>query len=262
MLNTFKKVALAGAFLTMSAASSAAGLPFTIDNSLGYTDGGTSTTFTANIMSGNYQEVIVVTDAAAGLFEATILLSYTSFQTFPNNTGLTTDYGLYSMINISGQVTDNSLPTSITTGNWTGDFNMVLDVETDTNTFVPSALAGIGMANLSAAELDDDIELFTGTIAGGGSVGNLNAGGFGLDGNNITLSADGLNFFVAPNPFYQLLISDGDLEDFFSQVDFSLEGVVQRFSGEASVEFVSSPSVVALLGLALAGIGFRARSKK
>ncbi|MFC3122183.1 flocculation-associated PEP-CTERM protein PepA [Agaribacter flavus] len=268
MVKAIKNLTAAALLAGMSTSAFSAGLPFVVDNSLGYTDVGVGTTFTADILSGNYQEVIVVTNAATGAFDATILLSYTSFQIFPNVSGLTTDYGLYSVINVSGNVTNNNLPTSISTGNWSGSFNMVLDVETDTNTFIQAAVTNGGV-NFSAAELDDDIELFTGNIASGGSVGTAvgqGSGGFGLTGDNVTLSAAGENFFIDPDPFYNMLISDGDLEDFFIQIDFTAENVIQRFTGEASVEFsaaeVPEPSVIALLGLGIAGLAFGARRTK
>ena len=261
IMNKLTKGLFAGAML-MGAASSAYATPleFTIDNTLGVQDqvDGVERQFNATGISGQYEEVIVVTDAATGAFDATILLTFTSFGIF-DLTGLQVDYGLYAQVNVSGNVISSNLPTSITTGNWTGDFELVLDVERDSNTFVPAAV-GDGELNLSALELDDDITLFTGDIVSGGSTGSTSNGGFDLLG-EIELTDAGEDFFIAPNPFFNFLFSTGDLEDFFTQVDFTAENVIQRFDGEADIEFVPEPNAVFLLGLGLFGLALRARRK-
>lgn len=264
MMTNFKKIALGAALLTASAASYA-DLPFTVDNSQGMVDtGAASTTFVADKITGDYNEIVVVNNAA-GQFSATIVLSYTNFSgtTFGVDTGLNINagYGLYSVINIEGNVLSN-VGGTITTGNWSGDFNLFLDVERDTDSFAEAAIAGIGATNFSAVELDDDVELLSGTFNTGGSVGNANSGGFFLNSQDFSLTAAGAAFFIEPDPFYSMLISDGDLEDFFSQVMFTPDqiGNIQRFDGEASVVFnVPEPSAIALIGLGLFALGFRAR---
>jgi hypothetical protein len=264
MMTNFKKLALGAALLTASAASYA-DLPFTVDNSQGVADtGAASTTFVADKITGDYNEIVVVNNAA-GQFSATIVLSYTNFSgtVFGTDTGLNINagYGLYSVINIDGNVISND-GTTVTTGNWTGDFNLFLDVERDTNSFAETAIAGIGATSFSAAELDDDVELLSGLIGTGGSVGNATAGGFSLYSDNFSLSSAGEAFFIEPDPFYSMLISDGDLEDFFSQISFGPDAIgdIQTFDGEASVVFnVPEPSAIALIGLGLFALGFRAR---
>ncbi len=265
MINKFKKIALGAALLTASAASFA-GLPFTVDESQGFTDtGGAGQVFTANKIAGTYNEVVRLNNFATGQFSATIVLGYTSFvgQPFGTFPGLNTanGYGMYSVINIEGNVTSNNLPASISTGNWSGNYNMVLDVNGNTDTFTAGRITNIGMPGLSAAETADDVTLLSGTIQSGGSVGNRVSGGYSLLSGDVDLTAAGENFFVAPTPFYNMLLSNGDLEDFFSRVSFNLasEGLIQRFVGEASVEFVPEPSLIALFGLGLFGLGLRAR---
>lgn len=261
-MNSKIKNVLAAGVLAAASLPAFAGVPFTVDTSQGYTDAGTGTTFTSDSITGTYEQAVIVTSAGANpTYESTVLLSFTSFGVFPNVTGLTTDYGLYATINIKGTVTDASnFPTSISTGNWTGDYQMWLDVETDTNSFDSAKVAGYDDLDFTAAELDDDLLLMSGSIVNGGSTGSATNGGYDLKA-EANLTTAGENFFIYPDPFYAFLMSTGDIEDFFSRVDlFGSIGQVQRFDGEASVEFaIPEPSTIALFGLTLVGLAFGVR---
>jgi len=266
MFNNLKKLTVAAALVTSSALVSANTI--TIDNSAGVAPG-TGTTFNASALVGAYNEVVL--SDGAGNFQATIVLKYGSFVPAPNqslNAGITrldVDYSLYSIINITGSVTTVNAPGVITTGNWSGDYNIVLDNNLDSPSDLASSITGIGSTTLTP-DVGDDVTLVSGTISSGGSSGNATfpgnpaSGGFTLLSNTVSLTTAGESFFVAPNPFFTNLISFGSLENFFDEVNFGLT-TLQTFNGAATVEFVPEPSGIVLLGLGLFGVAYAARRK-
>lgn len=263
MLKTIKTIAATTMLLTASAASYAA-LPFSID-----TTGDTTKPFALSLdqfetqgMSGDYSEAIRVNPD--GSFAATILLNINSFDGITAGaSGLDINYGLYSVINITGQVLANNIGTggSVITGNWGGDFNIVWDKDLDSNA-VGATVTDLNTINFGAGVFGDDVELLTGTIKSGGSSGTANNGGYNLLSDDVELTAVGETFFTAPNPFYTMLISTGDLENFFSLVDFTNFTDAQFFEGEASIAFVPEPSALSIVGLGLLGAAFAARRRK
>ncbi|MGB3726066.1 MAG: flocculation-associated PEP-CTERM protein PepA [Glaciecola sp.] len=271
MLQTFKKVALGTALLAASASSFAA-LPFTVDASAA---AGFPTTFEADEIAGTYNEVVLV-DALAGTFEATVLLDFTSFLLNGNgvsNTGLSPSvnipgigYRLYAIVDFDGAVTAGA--PDFKTGFWSGDIEMYLDPNFDTPSNEGLSLDGINSttASFDALAADDQL-LFDATIDFGQSNGTVDSGSFSL---NASLSNDPVNdpsltpageaFFIEPDPFYNMLISFGNLNDFFKDVIFNDPNLgLQRFNSGANVNFVPSPSGVALLGLGLFALAYRSR---
>lgn len=263
MLNKLKTIAASTLLLTASAASYAA-LPFSID-----TSGDPSKPLATSLnqfetfgMSGDYDEAIRV--SPDGSFVATILLNINSFDGITAGaSGLDVNYGLYSVINITGQVLANNIGTggSVITGNWGGDFNIIWDKELDSNA-VNANVTDVNTINFGAGLFGDDELLLTGSIKQGGSSGTANNGGYNLLSDDVALTAVGETFFTAPNPFYTMLISTGDLENFFSLVDFTNFTDAQFFEGEASIAFVPEPSALSIVGLGLLGVAFAARRKK
>ena len=255
MLKTLKKFAVGAALVTASAASFA-NLPFTFDST---SVGGTQ--FEAAIMTGFYNEVIEI-NPGTGDFMATVLLDFTSFKDVNNSglrgTGLGIQYGLYSVININGTLVSGS--PNFATGGWTGDISLFIDPNFDTESNNRDSLVGVGSTNLVGDT--EDLTLFTGTIARGESNGTAQSASFSLTSVDIELDpVNGNTFFTAPDPFYNFLLSFGQLEDFFAQVDFNSSDM-QRFAGEANVRFVPEPSAIALLGLGIFGLAFATRKAK
>lgn len=282
MKNSFKKIAAASALFAMTSIASATTV-FTVDNSQGVADTmGTSSIFNADGLSGSYNEV--VRPDGTGGFAATIVLRYNDFLAVPGSsldgsiTGLNNEYSIYSVINITGDVVNSNLPVSITTGNWAGSYNMMLDVGLDTKADLASAITGIGSVDFTAGGgvITDDVELLSGSIAIGSSQGNQefvipmgpptgditvpSSGSYTLASGDVTTTAAGDAFFVAPNPFYENLLSFGSLRDFFEQVDFTLDED-QLFNGTADVTFAPEPSGIVLLGLGVVGLAFASRKK-
>jgi len=267
MIKTFKKLALGAALLSASAASLAATpLPFTIDET--FAGGGL---VEATELAGLYNEAIQVTNAGLGLFDATVLLDFTDL--INSGTGvrgaeLGSEYGLYAIVNFSGQVTSGA--PNFSTGNWAGDIQMWLDPNFDTPSNDGTSVVDINNIDFGGTDVED-LLLFDADIAFGQSNGTTQSASFSLRGelvedplvNPDPLTADGMAYFVEPDPFYTTVFSFGLLNDFFAAVDFTSTDL-QFFNSSANVNFirVSEPSVIGLLGLSLVLLTLRSRKAK
>lgn len=262
MIKTINKLVLGAAMLGASAVSFAAPLPFVVDET---PFGGLE--FTATEISGVYNEVIQV--GAGGSFDATVLLNFNSFI---NNGSEVVDsviginpallgagYGMYAVVNFSGQATAGA--PNFKTGNWAGTIDMFLDPLRNSGSGDSASLVGINSLSLDDA---DDSLLFSAGIDFGQSNGTNASASFSLDATLSPLTAGGSAFFVEPQPFYNMLISFGLLNDFFSVIDFTNTTDLQRFNSSANVNFVkvSEPSVLGLLGLGLVFLTLRSRKAK
>nr|WP_168711018.1 flocculation-associated PEP-CTERM protein PepA [Ningiella ruwaisensis] len=258
MLKQIKKATLAASLVVASmAASATTGLPFTFDaSSIGSNVNTGLTQFT-----GPYNEVIMVNPDSS--FDATVLLDFTSFRRgsdIARGTGLASDYGMYAIININGQLLEGG--PDFKTGNWNGSIDLWIDRNFDTDSNLASSLVGLNNVVFGAGQTADDDILFSSTIGSGQSNGDVDSASFSLGSDDVGLTAVGSTFFTAPDPFYNMLISFGNLEDFFAQVDFTNFTELQDFSGEANVRFVPEPSMIGLIGLGLIAMGFSARRNR
>lgn len=261
-------MALAGT----AAAASASGLPFTVDASADPTPGD-GNTFIANEIAGNYVEGIAL--KSPGVFSASIVLDFAGFTGVPDAfSGLNIDYDLYAIIDVVGSFTPSPLGgTLFDLGNFSGDISVYADWDNDTNTdqVSPFNADGVtfgfdGMGNVESSLVGDDSDVllaFTTSLTGSTNVGATSSS-FALSSDTLELTDAGKDFFIAPQPFYSMVFSDGNITDLFQEVDFGAlsTGSIEEFTAGADVTFVPSPTTVALLGLGIFGLCLSRRINK
>lgn len=238
----FSAALLAGTML--AAGSAAAAFPdFTVDPDLNPV---TLNSFTADKITGNYTEVLNLNPD--GTFSFT--LHWDAGQFVANDgtspltaaaTGLGNSYLLYADVTGSG--------TFVTVAGIT------------TFTLIPGGTLDVFRSPDLAIGGDTQIADGTG-IEGSGTFnptcsGGINCGSFGQT-TTFNLNAAGSTFFTFPIPFYNLSFQSGQ----FNLIDVTNFGD-QTTNGSLDVVFarVPEPTSIALLGLALLGVGFTQRRK-
>jgi hypothetical protein len=239
--------------------------PFTVS----HTEGTVVTTFTADKITGNYNEVI----SFDGLGGFAVSLYWTAGQ-FVTNGGndaieagdsrLGVDYGLYGTYMAKGTVVTTAGKTTFTFTPGSGSLNLFLDENRNTTKTNPVN----GVTPFTKANFSDDVLIATGDpISGAGNLDpslstcgpgkGINCGSFGSTTSFALTVPNGTAFFIAPQPFYDLSFQSGQLNN------FTLSGT-QTINGSLDVTFgrVPEPSTTALFGLGLLGLGFTARRRK
>lgn len=217
--------------------------------------------FAADKITGNYVEVITFN---AGAFDVSI--KWNAGQFVANNgtnalagggasgTGLGNNYGMYAFFQGSGTVAGSVF----TLG--TGSLKMYIDKSLNTSFTDVTAQSSASFWGVTSGGGADDILIATGSaLAGSGSVscsvGN-NCGSFGQVTTFKLENPAGTSFFTSPSPFYGLSLQSGQFNGFVPSGRLELNG-----SLDVIFQKIPEPGSIALVGLALVGLGVASRRK-
>jgi hypothetical protein len=230
-------------------------------------------------INGQYEEIVTIDSivpadmsgtAFNGTFSTTIFLNTTGYLNDLGapvaqlaTGGLGSNYGLYSMINFTGDFSADTVNSEFSFDNFDGSFDVYFDdINNDINRLTSFNQTTGGLSNDS----DDVLLASSSNLTGLGNIGAASA--FRVESDDFTLTADGETFFVAPRPFHVDLNASGDITQittaFANFFDDLLNGGTDNdfvISQTANIRFVPEPSALAILGLGIFGLAFVKRRK-
>jgi hypothetical protein len=247
-------VAAAAAMAVASLSAQAAFLPFTVTE--GVVPGAGANELVAGKLNGTFTEAVTITGAAS--FAASAFAQFGQYvgvngEAVASQLGsfFPQQYGLYAVFSAAGSFVGGSF-----TGN-SGKFTLYVDP--NSNTVRNPGVPFVGTADPALLNTADDIEV--------GSTSTLTSGKGELDPNppnafdfifdEFTLTAFGMTYFTKPDPFYMMVRSNGDTDGALVPP----VGGTGILTGDVSAQFIPEPGTLALVGLALAGVGVARRRK-
>lgn len=236
---------------------------------------GSQTGFVADKISGSYVEKVLGTgfDGSGNLtFKSVTLFNFTGFSRLEGTdpyggfqTGLGSAYQMYAVIEAFGIVSGGS---SFQANSATLRVFLNDSPSTTPTNLALTSITEIGSGPITNITFTGD----TGTpdrllatasdLAFGSGTTQTSGGtdGFAVGFRDFTLqSPDGTSFFILPRPFHMSLYADGSILD----GTLTNVGQVVGLNGSGDARFtVPEPGSLALVGLALFGLGFATRRKQ